>query len=144
MVDIKTGIPELENVMFNYMECDQMMFGSMRKFNISYRENIKNFDIRTRKYNNNFRIKIDKDNFEGSKGISLGHLNAFIISKGNSIYVYDSDKFELIQNSTICLLLKRSDTREANTIISMTVDEEHETLAVLCGKNLIMKEQKPN
>ena len=76
-------MPELENVMYNYMECDQMILGKMKKFNISYRKNEKNIGIRTRKYNNNFRIKIDSNNFKGSKGIALDNMGAFIISKNN-------------------------------------------------------------
>ena len=42
-IDYDTLMPELENVMYNYMFCDQMMFGKMRRFNITYRKNEKGY-----------------------------------------------------------------------------------------------------
>ena len=36
-------MPNLENVMYNYMSCNQMMIGSMRKYAITYKSNEKTF-----------------------------------------------------------------------------------------------------
>ena len=113
-IDYETLEPTLENVMFNFMECDQMMFGSQRKFCITYKKNEKNFEVRTRKFNTNFRIQLDNDNFEASKGISIFSANVFIVSKDNEIFVYDSITFNKIVKNTIVLKLMPSKTREPN------------------------------
>lgn len=39
LVDKTTLEPTLENVMKNYMQCDQMMFGSKVKYGITYKVN---------------------------------------------------------------------------------------------------------
>jgi hypothetical protein len=36
-VDQSTLMPELENVMYNYMSCNQMMIGSMKRYAITYK-----------------------------------------------------------------------------------------------------------
>ena len=97
-IDYHSLEPELENVMFNFMECDQMIFGSQRRFCITYKKNEPNFEVRTRKYNNNFKIKIDPDNYEASKGLSIQSEKAFIVSKKNQIFVYDSNGFQRIKD----------------------------------------------
>ena len=154
IIDYETLEPTLENVMFNFMECDQMMFGSQRRFCITYKKNEPNFEIRTRKYNNNFKIQIDNDNFEGSKGINITSENVFIVSNFNKIFVYNSENFQRIKQDkylnscikkpedyTLDLDLFESTTRERNQILSMSIDENENYLAVLAGKNLIMKQQ---
>ena len=37
LVDKETLMPELENVMFNYMQCQQMMFGSKVRYSITFK-----------------------------------------------------------------------------------------------------------
>jgi hypothetical protein len=44
-VDPITLIPTLENVMFNYMDCTQMMIGSHKKYAITYKGNERGFEI---------------------------------------------------------------------------------------------------
>ena len=38
-IDKKTLMPELENVMFNYMGCNQCMFGSLVRYAVTYKTN---------------------------------------------------------------------------------------------------------
>ena len=39
LIDKETLMPNLENVMNNYMKCSQMMFGSRVKYGIAYKPN---------------------------------------------------------------------------------------------------------
>lgn len=39
LIDPRTFEPTLENVMFNFMNCSQMMFGSRVKYGITYKTN---------------------------------------------------------------------------------------------------------
>ena len=39
LIDVETFEPILENVMFNFMGCNQMMFGSKVKYGITYKTN---------------------------------------------------------------------------------------------------------
>lgn len=54
LIDPETFMPTLENVMFNFMKCDQMMFGSKVKYGITYKNNSCSFEIYRRKYEHNF------------------------------------------------------------------------------------------
>ena len=58
LIDPETFEPTLENVMFNFMGCNQMMFGSRVKYGITYKANQKSFDIYRRKYEHDFRIPV--------------------------------------------------------------------------------------
>jgi hypothetical protein len=53
-------MPTLENVMFNFMGCNQMMFGSKVKYGITYKQNQKSFDIYRRRYEHDFMIPVVK------------------------------------------------------------------------------------
>jgi hypothetical protein len=39
LIDKLTYIPKLENVMWNFVKCSQMMFGSKVRYGISYKQN---------------------------------------------------------------------------------------------------------
>ena len=39
IINKETFMPELENVMYNYMGCSQMMFGSKVRYGITYKTN---------------------------------------------------------------------------------------------------------
>jgi hypothetical protein len=49
MIDKETFIPTLENVMYNFMQCSQLMFGTRVRYGISYKTNQPGFQIYTRK-----------------------------------------------------------------------------------------------
>lgn len=55
---ISDGTPELENVMVNFMRCNQMMFGRKVRYCITYKTNEQNFTIYTRKYTHNFMANL--------------------------------------------------------------------------------------
>ena len=60
LIDPETFMPTLENVMFNFMGCNQMMFGSKVKYGITYKQNQKSFDIYRRRYEHDFMIPVVK------------------------------------------------------------------------------------
>lgn len=45
IIDKQTFEPQLENVMYNYMKCTQMMFGKRVRYGITYKQNEMSFDV---------------------------------------------------------------------------------------------------
>ena len=121
IIDPVTFIPELENVMYNYMNCSQMMFGSKVKYCITYKSNQKAFDVYRRKYEHSFNANIVEGNLCGSRGLPLESMNTFLVSQENKIMFYDLDKFEEKKEYRIEIPLLKSTTREINEIISMQI-----------------------
>lgn len=66
VIDKDTFMPTLENVMYNYMQCSVMMFGSRVRFGITYKSNQPGFSVYTRKYFHNFKVAISNENYEGA------------------------------------------------------------------------------
>lgn len=58
LIDPDTLEPTLENVMYNYMSCSQMMFGSAVRYCITYKTNQKSFDIYRRRYEHDFCVNV--------------------------------------------------------------------------------------
>ena len=104
--------PNLDNVMFNYMNCSQMMFGSKVKYGITYKINQRSFVIYRRKYLHNFKVNVVDENLEGSKGLELKSMDIFLCSKIDKVVMYDSMNFQEIADLPIKLLI--TETREAN------------------------------
>ena len=71
LIDKETFMPTLENVLYNYMGCNQMMFGSKVRYGITYKTNERSFDIYRRKYMHNLKVNVDSGNLEGAFGLSL-------------------------------------------------------------------------
>lgn len=128
------------------MNCSQMMFGKMVKYCITYKTNQKSFDIHRRKFVHDFRVNVVPADLDGSRGLPIETMNAFLVSMVDVIKFYDIDTFEEIKacEIKIPLLKKGEDEREPNEIISMQMSCNEQMLGVISGKNLIMKEQKPN
>ena len=84
-----------------------------------------------------FRVPIVLDNLEGSMGLDLKSLNTILISKVDKVFMYDSKEFKQIGQIPIKLL--QTETREPNQIISMVKSNCETLLAIISGKNLIMK-----
>jgi hypothetical protein len=96
MIDTKTFIPTLENVMYNYMQCSMMMFGARVRFGITYKSNQPGCQFYTRKYFHNFKVAITNENYEGAKGCNLPSLNSYIISGKQRIGVYSCTNYTLL------------------------------------------------
>ena len=86
-------MPVLENVMNNYIKCNQLMLGSKARYCIGYKTNQRCFEIFKRKYTHNFRVKVSNESFEGSKCLEMVKTNTFLTTKIDRIIMYDSDTF---------------------------------------------------
>jgi len=97
IIDKETFMPELENVMQNFMNCSQMMFGSKVKYGITYKTNNKSIDIHRRKYEHDFRLNVIEDDLDGSRGLPIDSMNAFLVSKVDTVKFYSIDTFKEIK-----------------------------------------------
>ena len=87
-----------------------MMFGSKVRYCVTYKTNERSFDIYRRKYVHDFKIPITTENLEGSTGLELKKMKAFIVSKINKIVLYDANTFK--EFGTIPIDLLKVDSRE--------------------------------
>ena len=121
LIDPRTFEPTLENVMFNFMNCSMMMFGSKVKYGITYKTNQKSFDVYRRKFEHDFRVTTVEYDLDGSRGLPIEDMNAFLVTRGNRIEFYDIDTYKEIEECEIKIPLLETDEREPNEIISMQV-----------------------
>lgn len=124
MMDDHDFMPNIENVMNNYVNCSIMMFGAKGIYGITYKTNEGNFDVYRRKYIHDYKVPVVNADLDGSKGLPVESMNAFLISKKNVIKFYDVDTFREIKESQINIPLLESTTREANEIISMQISPD--------------------
>ena len=131
-------MPILENTMYNFMGCNQMMFGSKVRYGISYKTGMKSFDVYRRKYMHNLKVQTNKDKFDGSKVLEIASMNVFLVSKIDEVFIFDIDTYQLIGKIPITLL--KDQAREPNQVIGMRLSKCENYLAIISGKNLIMDE----
>jgi hypothetical protein len=94
LIDPTTFEATLDNVMFNFMNCSQMMFGSLVRYCVTYKTNQKSFDIHRRKYVHDYRLNVVKANLDGSRGLPIESMNAFLVSKIDVVNFYDVDSYK--------------------------------------------------
>jgi hypothetical protein len=133
-------MPELENVMYNFMSCNQMMVGSMKRYAISYKHNEPCFEIYTRKNLHSIGVRVDDQNLEGSIALEVDSSKLILVSQIDKVLIYGSQSLNLCGKIPVSLL--SSVNREPNQIIGMTLSKCEEWLAVISGKNLVMNEQQ--
>ena len=124
MIDKETFMPILENVMFNFMTCNQMMFGSKVRYSVTYKTNQKSFDIYRRKYWHDFKVPISAENLEGSIGVELRSMNCYLVSKIDKVIIYSSINFQELGQIPIKLL--KADTREPNQVIAIQASQDEQ------------------
>ena len=117
-LDEKTLMPSLENVMINFMNCNQMMYGKKVQYCITYKTNQRNFDIFSAKQRHNFRVQKTHENMEGAEGFEMSRYNIVVFYMKDKIRVYDA--FTLSLKSIIDVNLLKSEGREENEIIGMS------------------------
>lgn len=126
--------------MYNFMGCSEMMFGSRVRYCITYKTNQLSFDIYRRKFTHDFKLNVVPENLDGSRGLYIGSMNAFLVSKIDKIHFYDIDTFKEMTKCLIEVPLFKNIEREPKQIISMQVSHKEDYIAVLTGKNLIMNQ----
>jgi len=77
------------------------------------------------------------DNFEGSKGLDLDVTDQILVTKVDKIFIIDANTFSIVGEIPITLL--KTETREPNQILAMAKSTDESYLAVVSGKNLVMK-----
>lgn len=137
-----TLMPTTENVMQNYMNCSQMLFGKAVRFCITFKQNQKSFDVFTRQCNHDFKIPIGNEYLEGAIGLELQDSDFFLIAHIDEVTIYDVDTMRKVGVLPINLL--HASTREPNQVMSMgkRTDEKH--IAIITGKKLVMDEDEIN
>jgi hypothetical protein len=88
--------PVLENTMNNFMDCSTMMFGSKVKFCVTYKMNQVGFTIYTRMHQHNFKVCINKENYEGVKGTNLSTINQFAVGFNMQVMIYNNEDMKLV------------------------------------------------
>jgi hypothetical protein len=110
-------MPELENVMYNYMECSFMMIGPKVRYCVTFKNSSNGFTIFRAKYVHNFKVNVLNKNLEGSKVIELQSLKSFVVTSTAGIMLYDSNSFEEIGKLDLALL--STDEREPNEVLTI-------------------------
>ena len=98
LIDRKTLMPTLENVMWNFMNCNQMMFGSKVRYGVTYKTNQRSFSIYRRKFEHNYKIPISSTNLEGAKCIELVEHEMFLCTNVDKIIMYDTRPHSIGEN----------------------------------------------
>lgn len=82
-------MPTLENVMYNYIKCSSLLFGSRVRYGIGFKANQPGFDIFTRTCYHNFKVCINIGDFEGAVGCQLSTIGAYAMAESTNIGIYD-------------------------------------------------------
>lgn len=79
--------------MNNFMQCNQMMFGSTVKYCITYKTAQKNFNIYTRKYQHEFKVTTSVGNYEFSRCLNIVTNEVFLVSNIDKIHMFRAYDF---------------------------------------------------
>lgn len=75
-----------------------MMFGSKVKYGITYKTGERSFEIHRRKFEHDYLVNVVENDLDGSRGLPLVSMDAFLVSKINTIQFFDINSFEEIEN----------------------------------------------
>ena len=129
-------MPELENVMYNFMQCSQMMFGPKVKYGITYKANEPGFLIYTRKHFHNFKVPITSKNFEGALGANLGESNEYVLAEKNKLCIYDIKDFYCKYHIDI-KMEDENGSNDDHEILYIDVSHNQNKLGLILGRKLI-------
>ena len=101
-----------------------MMFGSKVEYGITYKTNQCSFDVYRRKFEHDFRVTTVEKDLDGSRGLPIEDMNAFLVTQRDKIIFYDINSYKQIDDCEIRIPLAESDgAREPNEIISMQISQ---------------------
>ena len=89
-----------------------MMFGSKVKYGITYKTGERSFDIHRRKYEHDYLVNVVENDLDGSRGLPLVSMGAFLVSKINVIHFFDIKSYEEIEHCKITIPLLANNFRE--------------------------------
>lgn len=110
-------MPTLDNVMYNYMDCVQMMIGPKVKYCVTYKNGQRSFNIFRARFQHDFMLNVNDRNFEGAKAIEFETMGTFIVAREDTACIFDSDNYKELGHLDITLL--KSEEREPNEILAM-------------------------
>lgn len=70
-MDPTTFEPILENTIYNYMKCNQMLFGQFVRYCITFKYNQMSFDVYQRKYHHALKAPVIQEDYDKSQGLEL-------------------------------------------------------------------------
>ena len=131
IIDKETLMPRLENVMYNFMNCSSLMFGSRVRYGIAFKVSQPDFEIYTRSHYHNFKVCIDDQSFEGAVGCDLNSRKAYVMAESLNVGIYSAKDFTKKQHWQ---LQPQDDDVE---ILYVTVSKCQKKMGILVGRQLI-------
>ena len=89
LVDKNTYMPTLENIMFNNLDCSQLMFGARVKFGLAFKTGECNLKLYSRKCFHNFKVQLDTNSYEDAVGCHINTIGCFAVAVGLDISIND-------------------------------------------------------
>ena len=131
LIDRDTLLPKLENVMKNFMDCSQMMFGARVRYGVSYKINQPGFTIYTRKYYHNFKIITTTANHEGACGANIETGNCYALANGLTCNIHDQVTLEILQNLPV------PSRNENSQVLFIKTSHDDSKLGLIVGEEQI-------
>lgn len=128
IIDKTTLMPQLENVMYNFMNCSSLMFGSRVRYGIAFKVSQPDFEIYTRSHYHNFKVCIDDQSFEGAVGCDLSSQKAYVMAESLNVGVYSAEDFSRRQRWTL------EPNGEDVEVLYVTVSKCQRKLGMLVGR----------
>jgi hypothetical protein len=75
--------------MNNYIGCTAMLFGSLVKYGVTYKQDQPGFELYKRKYTHDFKNLIVDENFNKSYPLEVEIINSFLVSKNDKIMLFN-------------------------------------------------------
>lgn len=83
-IDEESLLPKLDHVLYNFMGCTALMFGSQNSHCITYKAGQIGFNIYRRKYAHTFFALLDSaSSYENSHSVSVNSVSQYLISQNN-------------------------------------------------------------
>lgn len=137
ILDKETLLPRVENVMFNSTGSFQMIIGTKSRYSITFRMKQSGFMVMSKKHTNNFRVEVTTANVEGSVGVNIPSINAYVGCEKLKIGVYDDKTFEVKQQWRAIQSQGKIDIE----ILYITVSDDESRIALALGKQLVKDHQ---
>lgn len=127
LINKRTFMPELENVMYNFIQCSSLMFGAKVRYGVAFKAGQPDFEIFTRRCYHNFKVCINSQSFEAAVGQELKTMNAYAMASGLDIGIYDSLTYRPSQKWTV------KPTSENVEILYLQVSDDEKKIGVILG-----------
>lgn len=73
-----------------------MMIGSKVRYCVTYKTGEKLFNVFRANYIHNFKVTVVDNEFEGAKGLELESMKAFLCTRKDGVFIYDTNTYQEI------------------------------------------------